>query len=119
MPTIAHNVSLADKRKRRVRGKLFGTEQRPRVTVLRSNQHTYLQAINDVVGVTMAAVNDASKTSTFKGTKTERAIAAAKALAEALKKQKVAAVVFDRGPYRYHGRVRAVADALREAGVTL
>jgi large subunit ribosomal protein L18 len=119
MPTIVHNVSLAEKRKRRVRGKLFGTEQRPRVTVLRSNQHTYLQAINDEVGVTIAAVNDGGKTPKFTGTKTERAVAAAKALAELLKKQKVAAVVFDRGPYRYHGRVRAVADALREAGVNL
>lgn len=115
MPSVTRKLTTVERRKLRVRGKFSGTAKRPRVSIERSNMHTYLQAIDDVKGATIAGASDIKQT----GTKTERAIKTAQALAESLKSQKVTAVVFDRGEFRYHGRVRAVAEALREAGITL
>lgn len=102
------------RRVRRVRSKIHGTAERPRLSVHRSNQHIFVQAINDDAAVTIAALSDQKLT---EGTKTERAVAATKLLAESLKKAGVKSVVFDRGGYRYHGRVRAVADTLRQEGI--
>lgn len=112
---VDHTISQATRRKLRVRAKLHGTAARPRATVYRSNQHTYLQAIDDVRGVTLAAAGEHELTE--KTTKAMRAVAVAKILAEKLKKENIEAVVFDRGSYKYHGRVKAVADALRESGI--
>lgn len=119
MPTIKHNLTKVAKRKLRVRSKLHGNAERPRVTVFRSNKYIYLQAIDDTTGTTIASAHDVSvsKEKNATGTKTERATQAAVALATALKKQKVTAAVFDRGAYKYHGRVSAVAQALREQGI--
>ena len=119
MPSKTRKLSATERRTMRVRDKLFGTTERPRVSVERSNKHTYLQAIDDQKGVTIAASHDAGKDAKATGTKTERATKAAQTLAEALKKQKVTAVIFDRGQFRYHGRVRAIAEALRAAGINL
>lgn len=101
----------------RVRAKLFGTADRPRLSVYRSNQHVMVQAIDDERGVTVAASSDLGKAKQGTGTKLERTVAAAKAVAQALKKAKVTKVSFDRGPYKYHGRVKAVAETLREEGI--
>ncbi|HYD35281.1 MAG TPA: 50S ribosomal protein L18 [Vitreimonas sp.] len=114
MPKITHTLSKIVKRKLRVRGKLFGTNARPRLSINRSNKHTYLQAISDEQGVTVAYASDV-KIET--GTKTERAVQAAETLAKALMKQGIKAVIIDRGSFRYHGRIKAVADAVRAAGV--
>lgn len=102
-------------RQARIRGKLHGTAERPRLSVNRSNQHVMIQAINDDARVTIAGGNDNKLT----GTKTERAITLARNIAAGLKKAGVKAVVFDRGEFRYHGRVKAIADALREEGIQL
>ena len=75
------------KRIRRVRAKLFGTAERPRVTVHRSNQHILVQAVNDAAGTTLAAGSDLGKENKLTGTKSERAVAVAKKLAQACKKQ--------------------------------
>lgn len=99
----------------RIRAKLHGTAVRPRLSVYRSNKHTSLQVINDDTGMTIAAAND--KKIEGQLTKTERAIKTAQLVADQLAKQKVKALVFDRGSYRYHGRVKAIADAMRAAGV--
>lgn len=115
MPKINHHISLETKRKMRIRSKLHGTSERPRLSLYRSNMHTYLQVIDDVAGKTLASAHD--KAHFGKMTKTERAVAAAKSIAEQLQKQNIKALVFDRGGYRYHGRVKAVADAMRAAGV--
>ncbi len=112
---VNHNISQATRRKLRVRAKLHGTAERPRVSVFRSNQHTALQAIDDVRGATLVAAGEHELTE--KITKGARAVAVAKILAEKLKKAKIEAVIFDRGSYKYHGRVKAVADALRESGI--
>lgn len=105
-----------EQRARRVRAHLYGTSDRPRVSVYRSNQHVYVQAINDEVGHTLAAATD---TNSVTGTKSERAMAVAKSVAAALKKAGVNKAIFDRGYYRYHGRVKAVADTLRSEGIEL
>ena len=118
MPTIKHNISVQEKRRRRVRSKLFGTATRPRVTIKRSNKNIYIQAINDEAGVTIASANDVElRKATKPGTKKETAVQATTQFVKALKKQKISAVIFDRGEYKYHGRVSSVAETLREKGI--
>ena len=75
--------------------------------------------IDDSVGKTLASASDLAKDSKLSGTKTERAITVSKVLLEALKKKKVANLVFDRSYYKYHGRIKAVAETLREGGIKL
>jgi len=110
---------LAAKRKARVRGKLHGTAERPRLSVFRSNKYTYLQVINDETGTVIAVANDkmAAKQGSVTGTKSEKAKSLAENLANDLKKKKVTKLSFDRGSYRYHGRLKIVADAVRSAGI--
>ena len=119
MSNIKHNLTIKQKRQNRVRAKIYGTAQRPRLCVFRSNKHCYLQVINDEAGKTIAAITDATKDSKLTGTKTERAVQIAKKLATNLKKKKIKELVFDRGHYRYHGRVKSIAESLREAGLNL
>jgi len=108
------------RRKMSVRRKLFGTPDRPRLSVFRSNKHIYAQIIDDVAQRTLCAIGTRSKELTENLAKTGNA-EAAKAIGRALGQKAVAAgikkVVFDRGPYKYHGRVKALADAAREAGL--
>ncbi len=112
---IHHTITAADRRKRRVRAKLHGTHDRPRVSVYRSSKHVSMQAIDDDKAVTLAAASEHDVKE--KGTKIARAVMVAKIFAEKLKKASITTVIFDRGSYRYFGRVKAVADALREAGI--
>ena len=103
------------RRKNRVGAKLMGTAERPRLSVQRSLKHIACQLIDDVAGKTLVSVSDASLKAT--GTKTERSQAVGKALAEAAKQKGITAIVFDRAGFRYHGRVKALADAAREQGL--
>lgn len=105
-----------ERRALRVRAKISGTATAPRLAVHRSLRYISAQIIDDTAGKTLAAVHqrDAVK---GKMTKTEAASAVGKAIAEAAKKAGVTQVVFDRRSYQYHGRVKAVADAAREAGL--
>lgn len=97
---------------------MSGTATHPRLSVYRSNKHLYLQAIDDQAGKTMASANDKKLTAAEqKKTKSEQASAVAVLIAKQLKTKKVDAVIFDRGAYKYHGRVKAVAEGLREAGI--
>jgi large subunit ribosomal protein L18 len=107
------------RRHRRIRVGLSGTSARPRMNVFRSLQHIYVQVIDDVAGTTLAAAstNEPSVRGTLSGSKTERAKAVGKTIAERAKEKGVSAVVFDRGGYLYHGRIKALADAAREAGL--
>jgi len=105
----------AEKRKVRTRSKIRGTAARPRLTVFRSGKHIYAQIINDEKGVTLASV---SGLKVKKGkTKTETAQVVGKAIAEAAKKKKITTVVFDRGAYKYHGRVKTLAETARQHGL--
>jgi large subunit ribosomal protein L18 len=107
------------RRHRRIRVSLSGTSQRPRLNVFRSLQHIYAQVIDDSTGATLAAAstNEPTVRGTLTGTKTDRARAVGKAIAERAKQKGVSSVVFDRGGYLYHGRIKALADGAREAGL--
>lgn len=118
MPTINHNISHIEKRKMRVRSKINGTAERPRITVFRSNKHISLQVIDDEAQKTLASVNDMGKEAPT-GTKTERAQKITQELVKILKKSKIEKLAFDRGSYKYHGRVKAVAETLREEGINV
>jgi len=107
---------LRIQRKRRVRGKISGTVALPRVSVFKSNRYFSAQAIDDVAGVTLTAVD--GKKLGFKSNQ-EDAKKAGAAMADALKANNIETVVFDRNGYLYHGVVAAFADALREAGIKL
>lgn len=108
-----------ERRKKRVRGKMQGTAEKPRVSVVRSNKHIRVQAIDDVAAKTLVSAADTALTAKeSKGaTKTQKASLVGQKLASALQKKKITTVIFDRGQYKYHGRVKAVAEALREAGI--
>ena len=99
-----------------MRGKVFGTAERPRLVVFRSNRGIEAQLVDDLEGKTLAAASWLHLKS-FKGTKTEQAAEVGKLLAASAKKAGVETVVFDRGGYLYHGRVKALADAAREGGL--
>jgi large subunit ribosomal protein L18 len=102
----------------RVRGKVAGTAERPRLVVFRSLKHIYAQLVNDDLGVTLLGVSDTSEGASVDGAgKVARGKAAGKLLAEKAKAAGITKVVFDRAGYRYHGRVQAVADGAREGGL--
>ncbi|MEK7615375.1 MAG: 50S ribosomal protein L18 [Patescibacteria group bacterium] len=105
----------ATRRAHRTRARIQGTAMRPRLSVKRSLKHIYAQLIDDVVGKTLAAASDKEVTS--KGKPMEIAKEVGKKLAEKAIAAGVKEVVFDRGSYRYHGRVAALADGSREGGL--
>jgi len=105
------------RRHRRVRAKVHGTAERPRLVVFRSNRGIEAQLVNDDAGRTLASASHLALAKSFKGDKTAQAEAVGKALAAAAKKAGVDACVFDRGGYLYHGRVKALADGAREGGL--
>ena len=102
---------------RRVRKKILGKKERPRLVVFRSHKYNYAQLINDQAGKVLIAVSDQKLKSTKKQAKTEKAYQVGKLLGAEAKQKKITEVVFDRGGYKYHGRVKAVAEGAREAGL--
>ena len=106
------------RRHRRVRGKVAGTAERPRLVVFRSNRSIEAQLIDDVAGKTLAAASSLDKDLKVKtGATRDSAAAVGKALAERARKAGISRVVFDRGGFLFHGRVKALADAAREGGL--
>jgi large subunit ribosomal protein L18 len=106
------------RRHRRVRGKVRGTAERPRLAVFRSNRGIFAQLIDDSSGKTLAGASWMGLPKSFKGDKSEQAAAVGKLLAAEAKKAGIGPVVFDRGGYLYHGRVKALADGAREGGLS-
>ena len=104
------------RRHRRIRGKVAGTKERPRLAVFRSNRGIFAQLIDDENGRTLAA-SGWQQLKGFSGDKTEQAAAVGKKLAEAAKAAGITTCIFDRGGYLYHGRVKALADGAREGGL--
>jgi len=104
------------RRHRRVRGKVSGTAERPRLVVFRSNRGIFAQLVDDDAGRTVASASWLQQRS-FKGTKTEQAAEVGKTLAQAAMNAGVRRCVFDRGGYLYHGRVKALAEGAREGGL--
>jgi large subunit ribosomal protein L18 len=114
--TVHTKQAVRLKRRRRVRAKIVGTAQRPRIAVFRSNRGVSAQLIDDAAGKTLAHVNwTESELKSLK--KMEQAKRAGELLAERAKAAGVESVVFDRGGYQYHGRVKALADGAREGGL--
>jgi large subunit ribosomal protein L18 len=109
---------LRERRHRRVRGKIRGTAERPRLAVFRSNRGIFAQLVDDDAGKTLAAASWVGLPKSFSGGKTEQAAEVGKHLAEAAKKAGIDNVVFDRGGYLYHGRVKALAEGVREGGLS-
>ncbi|WKZ27051.1 MAG: 50S ribosomal protein L18 [Candidatus Paceibacterota bacterium] len=112
------------RRHARIRATISGTAARPRVCVFKSNSYTYAQVIDDTTRKTLFSVHDhelkpASDAPEGSGAKVAKAFAIGKALGEKLKAAKISTVVFDRGGFAYHGRVRAVAEGLRSAGISV
>ena len=105
------------RRHRRVRGKVRGTSERPRLVVSRSNKGISAQLVDDMDGKTLAAASSLQLKS-YKGNKRDQAAEVGKLLAQNAKKAEIEVVVFDRGGYLFHGRVKALADAAREGGLT-
>ena len=103
-----------ERRHKRVRGKVIGSAERPRLVVFRSNRGIEAQLVDDLEGKTLAAASWLQLKKSFKGSKSEQAAEVGKLLAAAAKKAGVESVVFDRGGYLYHGRVKALADGARE-----
>lgn len=117
MPRIGIPKTREEKRIRRhlrVRRKVTGTPERPRLVVHRSLKHIYAQLVDDVAQRTLATI---SSRKVGQGKKTEKATAVGKAVAERAKSSGITRVVFDRAGYKYHGRVKAVADGAREGGL--
>ena len=135
MNTASIKRKKREMRHKRVRAKIKGTAQKPRLSVFRSNRHIYLQLIDDEKGRTIVSAGDIQpkasrptsplakskagrgRKSKIKMTKTKLAFEAGKNLAELAQKKKIKNVVFDRGGYAYHGRVKAAAEGAREGGL--
>ena len=118
---MAMQIQGRDRRKLRIRHKVSGTPERPRMTVFRSLKHIYAQVVDDVAGTTLAHGSTLSKDVKPQAddlNKTDAAKKVGALIAEMCKSKKIAKVVFDRNGYRYHGRIKALADAAREAGLS-
>src|SRR5215218_10377414 len=116
MATLSTSEARA-RRHRRVRGKVSGTAERPRLVVFRSNRGIDAQLVDDATGRTIAGVSWLQIKKSFKGSKTEQAAEVGKQLAESAKEAGIEEVVFDRAGYLYHGRVKALAEGAREGGL--
>ena len=113
------NRDRRERRRRRVRAKVYGVASRPRLNVFRSMKHIYAQLIDDDAGHTLAAASslDTDIRSQAGLKKVEEALAVGKLLAQRAQQKEIKQVVYDRAGYRYHGRVKAVADGAREGGL--
>lgn len=113
---MANNAKIRRlKAKRRIRAKVSGTGERPRLTIFRSNKHMYAQLVDDTKGHTLVAAS--THNIEDKGTSVAESAAVGKLIASRALEAGITAVVFDRNGYRYHGRVKAVADGAREGGL--
>ena len=123
MRAIRKIKTQADRRARRhlrVRKRVHGTEARPRLVVFRSSKHIYAQVVDDTRGVTLVGASDSSEGIQVDGKgKTAKSFALGALIAARAKEKGIARVVFDRGGYQYHGRVKAVADGARKGGLEL
>ncbi|MFC1616422.1 50S ribosomal protein L18 [Patescibacteria group bacterium] len=106
-----------NRRKRRIKAKIRGTAERPRLVVFRSIHHTYAQLVDDDKKVVLLSSSDLKDKN--KGKKVEKAAKIGKDLAKKAIEKKIATVVFDRNGYKYHGRVKAIAEGAREGGLKL
>lgn len=117
MKRVVQKNQRRARRKLRIRGRLSGNAQRPRMTVFRSNRHLYVQVIDDEAGHTLASASTLQADGKGLGDTTGDAAKLGEAIGKQLGTLKVAEIVFDRNGYRYHGVVKALADGVRKSGV--
>ena len=117
MAKTAKKVTQRARIRRRIRAKVAGTAARPRLSVFRSNKHIYAQVIDDATGTTLAAASTREGGGAGSGVDASKAVG--QRVAERAREAGVERAVFDRGGYRYHGNVKALADGAREGGLTL
>ncbi len=117
MAKTLKKVALRQRRKRRIRGKINGTAERPRLSVFRSASHVYAQVIDDTEGKTLVAISSFEKGNHRRANK-DVCGEIGKTLAERCKAKNITSVVFDKNGYKYHGRIQILADAAREGGLT-
>jgi large subunit ribosomal protein L18 len=117
---MAHKLSSRERRRFRIRSKVNGTADRPRLSIFRSANHIYAQVVNDETGATLAATGTLSRElrdSLKEGAKTDSARKVGVLIAKICLEKKIDKVVFDRNGYLYHGRIKALAEAARAAGL--
>lgn len=120
MSTLTLKIERRGRRKERIRGRVFGTAERPRLTVFRSLKNIYAQLIDDVAGTTIVEASSRSKdlrSGVGYGGNKNAAAAIGKSIAEKARAKGVTQIAFDRNGYKFHGRIKALADAAREAGL--
>ncbi|MEW6407389.1 MAG: 50S ribosomal protein L18 [Patescibacteria group bacterium] len=110
-------IKARQRRHKRIRSKIFGTKDYPRLCVFRSSKHIYLQLIDDEAGKTLVSASDSELKSKNKIKKVDKAKEVGKLIAQKTKKKKITKIVFDRGGYKFHGRVKAAAEGAREGGL--
>jgi len=110
-------IARRKKIRNRIRGKISGTTARPRLSVFRSNTEIYVQLVDDTQGTTVAAASTKDKDFTRTGNKTEQSKSVGVAIAKKAAEKGISEVVFDRGGFLYHGRIKAVAEGAREGGL--
>ncbi|MBL8014933.1 MAG: 50S ribosomal protein L18 [Candidatus Doudnabacteria bacterium] len=110
---MLHKQLKQQKRRAHIRKNVSGVAEKPRLSVYRSNKHIYAQLIDDVKGVTLAAASDHAE----KGNPVQKAAAVGAKIAQLASKLGISTAVFDRGGYKFHGRVKSLADSAREAGL--
>ena len=119
MDNLKRKIIRNKKRKLRIRNKLSGNSSRPRITIYKSNKYIYLQAINDEQGKTLVSISNLeNENKEFKKNINGAKLLSSK-FAEKLKNKKIEKVIFDRNGYRYHGVVKAIAESMRESGITI
>ncbi|OGF64103.1 50S ribosomal protein L18 [Candidatus Giovannonibacteria bacterium RIFCSPHIGHO2_01_FULL_45_24] len=114
---MKHKIGKREIRHKRVRVKIFGTAHCPRLSVFRSNKHIFLQLIDDEKQKTILSASDTEVQLKKKMSKSDRAHETGRLLAEKAKSKKIKSAVFDRGGFKYHGRVRRVAEGARDGGL--
>ncbi|OGC45172.1 50S ribosomal protein L18 [candidate division WWE3 bacterium RBG_19FT_COMBO_34_6] len=120
MPKVILRKNNREKRKMRVRKHIFGTAKRPRLSIYKSNKYEYAQLINDETGKTVLSVSFMDIKKLHKeNNKTKASFEMGKILAQKAKEKNIKTVVFDRNGYKYHGRVKSLADGVREGGIQL
>ena len=117
MTVATKNEAARLRRKARIRGKVSGSSDRPRLSVFRSTNHIYAQVIDDEGAVTLAAASTVRKGNPAEGSKTDQAKAVGEAIAKACLAKGIEQVAFDRNGFLYHGRIKALAEAARSAGL--
>lgn len=112
-----NSKKLRDKRRARIRAVVSGTKSRPRMSVFRSNKNVFVQLIDDAKGVTLVSYSTKNVKESKGKTKSDVSFMVGEELANLAKEQKIKTVVFDRGGYRYHGRVKQIAEGARKGGL--